>query len=185
MIRAFLARRREFRASVQREASDLVTFLSEYAYPEARHRMWEARARRDRSGNKLWSKVAVEIAGQHGHQSHGADPRTRLDRPTQLDPKRREISDRLVQIARGLGDLSAGQGDATTLHYVSVAARQLHRFAGRTPALVLAAEQMIGACRELLPEYTRGGIRRAIDPATLEEAKRLLHRLRMLALAAR
>ena len=177
MLRALLQRRRAFRARVQREAADLAIFLGEHAYAEARQRSREARGRGDREARRLWSKVAVEIARQTGHEI-GKQGGAKWDeaRP-RIDTRRREIADRLVEISRGIAALSAGRGDATTLHNIGVAARQVLDLAGATPALVLAADDVIAACEAIILAPTEAELSAGLYPSAVEEASRALQRL--------
>jgi hypothetical protein len=179
MLRGFLARRREFRARVEREATDLMLWMGDGAYGAARQRMWEARGRKDRDGERLWAKVAVNIARQTGHEI-GADRWP--EPPPRVHPNRREIADRLVDIARGIADLSHGRGDAATLHNIGVSARQILDFAGRMPALVLAADDVIAACEEIALASTKEALHGGVYPPAAEEAGRALQRFRALVL---
>jgi hypothetical protein len=67
MLRRFVAARRERQARIDRDATDLLTFLGDMAYGEARTRARTARANRDTAGDKHWSRVAVVIADRTGH----------------------------------------------------------------------------------------------------------------------
>ena len=64
MLYRWLSARRERLARIERDASDLQTFLGDHAYPEARTRAREARARQDWAGDRHWSRVAVRIADE-------------------------------------------------------------------------------------------------------------------------
>lgn len=68
MFRWLLTQRREFRARVEREASELLSSPDAHAYNEARWRMRAARSRGDRGDARLWAKVAVEVADRTGHE---------------------------------------------------------------------------------------------------------------------
>jgi hypothetical protein len=180
MLLRFLARRRDFRARVEREATDLMLWMGDGAYAAARQRMREARGRRDRDGERLWAKVAVHIARKTGHKI-GAD---RWPEPTRrVHPNRREIADRLVDIAHGIVDLSHGRNDAATLHNIGVSVRQILDFTGRMPALVLAADDVIAACEEIALESVQEALRAGVYPPAAEVAGRALQRFRGLVLA--
>ena len=89
---AFLAARRERRARIDKDASDLLTFLGDMAYPEARNRARECRAKRDGAGDRHWSKVAVEITRRTGHVIARSPPtatKQRRSSPPRLRPRRR------------------------------------------------------------------------------------------------
>lgn len=62
MIRRWLAKRREARERVQHDADELLTFLGDYAYREARHRARTCLVRSNIAGDRHWSRVASEIA---------------------------------------------------------------------------------------------------------------------------
>jgi hypothetical protein len=58
--------RRERRDAVAREAEQLVLFLCDMAYDEARTRARSCRSKQDWAGDRFWSYVAVEIANRTG-----------------------------------------------------------------------------------------------------------------------
>lgn len=182
MLTSFLLRRRERRERVAREANDLLTFLSDHAYYEARGRARAARDRGDHDGYRLWSRVAVEIARRTGHEIGKKGAAKWPDPPPRPDPKRREIADRLVEISRGIGVLSNGRADPTTLHNIGVAARQVLDFTGRTEALERAVDEVIAACAEVEIAPTEDSLARGVYPPAVEEAGRALQRLRALVL---
>jgi hypothetical protein len=62
MLLRFLVRRRELRERISREAGHLIAADRDVAYPNARERARACRNRGDHEGDRLWSKVAVEIA---------------------------------------------------------------------------------------------------------------------------
>lgn len=66
MIRAWLQRRCELRERIRKEATDLITFLGDHAYGEARGRARAARKVGSRRLYGYYSKVAVEIAARTG-----------------------------------------------------------------------------------------------------------------------
>ena len=197
MLRAFLQRRRDFRARIDREAGELRTWLGQHAYTEARSRMREARGRGDRPDERLWAKVAVEIArregieiGKQGAAKWPDDERiTRGEiappSPPKGYPNRREIADRLVEISRGIADLSAGRADATTLHNIGAEARQILDFTGRTPDLEQAVGELIAACEGVVIAPTVEDLARGVYPSAVEAASCALQRLKGLALAKR
>ncbi len=66
ILRRWLQRRREARARVERDATDLLTFLGHFGYPEGRSRARACRKKGDRTGGRHWGRVAVEIARRTG-----------------------------------------------------------------------------------------------------------------------
>lgn len=175
-------RRREFRARVESEAGDLMRWLGDGAYGEARNRAREARRRGDQGEYVLWCKVAVEIAGRIGYEIgvKGADRYP--PPPPRPDPKRREIADRLVEIGRGMTALSAGRAEPTTVHNIGVAARQILDFTGRSPALEAAVADVIAACEAVTLPPTREALHAGVYPPAVEAAGKALQRLRGLVL---
>ena len=182
MLRSFLRRRRERRERVAHEARTVLTFQGELAYWEARQRAREARGRSDQDGYAFWSKVAVEIADRTGHEIGKKGAAKWPEPPPRPDPKRREIADRLVEISRGIGALSNGRAQPTTLHNIGVAARQVLDFTGRTEALECAVEEVIAACAEVEIAPTEDVLAQGVYPPAVEAASRALQRLRGLAL---
>lgn len=182
MIREFLERRQQFRERVRKEAGDLQAFMGDFAYAEARNRARTARGKGDRSGDMLWTKVAAEIAHQIGLEVgvKGADRYP--PPPPRNDPKRREITERLVEIAQGLAALTAGRAESTTLHNIGVAARQILDFTGRTPELEQAVNEVVAACEHVTLPATREALHPGVNPPAVEEAWRELRRLSSLAL---
>jgi hypothetical protein len=67
LLRLFM-RRRARREQIRGEADSLIRAMGELAYPEARERARFCRERRDRAGDRLWSRVAVEIAARTGRE---------------------------------------------------------------------------------------------------------------------
>ena len=80
MLRRFLQARREARDRVQRDAKDLLTFMGEPAYFEARERARSARKKADRTEDRHWGRVAVEIARRTDHRI-GEKAADRYERP--------------------------------------------------------------------------------------------------------
>src|SRR3569833_4471142 len=67
-LRRWFSRWREARDRVQKDATDLTTWLGEgAAYTEARARARERRAKHDGSSARHWSRVAVVIARRTGY----------------------------------------------------------------------------------------------------------------------
>lgn len=151
-LRALLTNLRKRRTRGQGGASDLLTFLGEYAYYEARERARTCRSKRDRAGDRHWSRVAVEIAGREGRVI-GETVADRYEaeraRPAPPPSTRREAARALTDIAQSIADMARGRADATTLHNVGVWVRQAIAMGGRTPDVVLAGDRVIAACEDL------------------------------------
>ena len=151
-LRALLTNLRTRRKRVQGDASDLLTFLGEYAYYEARERARTCRSKRDRAGDRHWSRVAVEIAGREGRVI-GETVADRYEaeraRPAPPPSTRREAARALTEIAQSIADMARGRADATTLHNVGVWVRQAIAIGGSTPEVVLAGDAVIAACEDL------------------------------------
>lgn len=147
--------RRERRARCDQDAHDLVVFLGELAYPEARGRAREARGRGDRAADRHWSRVAVEIArrtdiaiGETVDDRYDAE-RRRTD--AEVVPRRvpSALAPALADIAAGVADLAHGRGDLTTVHNVGARVRHVIALGGSSPDLVLAGDAVIAACENL------------------------------------
>lgn len=156
----FLAARREARARIQRDAGDLILWLGEGAYAEARSRGRECRGRADQAGYRHWSGVAVEIArrtdypiGERVADRYAAERegRTRPARP--VAPKR-EIVDGLVDIATAIADLSHARADATRLHNARARVLIIVEMAGSSPELVEAGRALCRALDDLDADET-------------------------------
>jgi hypothetical protein len=61
-LKDVLARHRQRRRAIEREAEQLLTLVGEMAYEEARNRARASRRRDDRASVRFWSTVAVRIA---------------------------------------------------------------------------------------------------------------------------
>lgn len=150
-LRALLTNLRARRKRVQGDASDLLTFLGEYAYYEARERARTCRSKRDRAGDRHWSRVAVEIAGREGRvigETVADGYEAERARPA-LPSTRREAARALTDLAQNITDMARGRADATTLHNVGVWVRQAITIGGSTPEVVLAGDAVIAACEDL------------------------------------
>jgi hypothetical protein len=152
MLRRFLVARRERQARIDRDATDLLAFLGDMAYGEARTRARTARTNRDAAGDKHWSGVAVEIAKRTGYVI-GEKVTDRYEATRAVPPPRptlpRGAAGALADIAAGIADLTHGRGHATTLHNIGASVRQVIEAGGSTAALVLAGDAVIAACEDL------------------------------------
>lgn len=144
----------------------------------------EARGRNDREGERLWSRVAVEIASRTGHEIGKRGASAWQAPPPKVDPNRREIADRLVEISRGIAALSDGRADPTTLHNIGVAARQILDFTGRTPAIEEAVADVVAASEAVVIAPTEAELARGVYPPAVRGAEQALQRLKGLALVA-
>lgn len=151
-LRALLTNLRTRRMRVQGDASDLLTFLGGYAYYEARERARTCLSKRDRAGDRHWSRVTVEIAGRKGRVI-GETVADRYEaeraRPAPPPSTRRETARALTDIAQSIADIARGRADATTLHNVRVWVRQAIAIGGSASEVVLAGDAVIAACGNL------------------------------------
>lgn len=179
----FLAHRRERRARVEQDAADLLRFLGNHAYYEARTRARTCRGRRDRAGDRHWSRVAVEVARREGRvigEKVADRYEANRDRPWSR-PVHRDVARAMADIARGVADLARSRGDATTLHNVGAWVRQVMDLAGSTPEVILAGDAVIAACKDLAraaPECA-AALKTGIYPPPAETAGLELRRLRV------
>lgn len=130
MLRRWFQARRERNEKVLGDARDLLTFMGDGAYGEARNRAREHRAKRDGRGDRHWSRVAVEIADCTGHVigEKAVDRYAEAMRTAgteQALPNRRAIVAELVEIAEAVRDLSHGKSGPTSLHNAEAAVHRL------------------------------------------------------------
>lgn len=185
-IRRLLDAHRERRTHCERDARDLIVFLGELAYPEARGRAREARGKDDRAADRHWSRVAVEIAkrtdvaiGETVDDRYEAE-RRRVDAdvaPRRLHPGPESA---LADIAAGIADLAHGRADTTTVHNVGAHVRHVIELSCSSPELVLAGHAVIAACEDL--GKAGAECRAALDGGTYPEPA-LVAGLRLQALA--
>ena len=86
----FLLEWRPRREAIVRAAAELMTFLGDMAYDEARGRARTCRIRDDRRGDRHWSKVAVEIAKRTGREI-GVKVADRYERENRSAPRVRHV----------------------------------------------------------------------------------------------
>lgn len=189
-FRQWLQHRREVRARVQRDADDLLTFLGDAGYPEARDRARGCRAKHDRAGNRHWTRVAVEIAWRTGIEVG----ETVADRyagaavePPRPDNNRRLIASNLADLSAALADIARAREDETTLHNVAARVHQTVQVAGATPELQRAGQAVIQAFGAVLArqETVRASLEAGVFPPLIDVAATTLQRLRKLAFPAR
>lgn len=148
MLRRFLRYRRDVRERVEREAANLMLFLGEGAYDEARDRSRSARER-DVIQSNFWARVARSIASKTG-RTIGEKTADRFDRPPlKRTPAEREIHAGLVDIAAGIADLARGQGDTTSLHNLKARTLQIADLGTRRDEVAHAAAELCRAADEL------------------------------------
>lgn len=179
---SFLDRRRERRVRLDRDASDLVTFLGDLAYSEARERARSCRVKGDRAGNRNWSRVAVEIARRTRYEigETGADRYEQTARAEEDPlPYRREIADGLTEIAAGIADLERGRSNAMTLHNMGAAALRLSDLSGSVKARE-EARALCRACEDLAatPVENASALGQGVYAASVETAGQALQRFR-------
>ena len=179
---SFLGVRRERRARLDRDASDLLTFLGDLAYSEARERARSCRGKSDRAGDRHWSRVAVEIARRTQYEigETAADRYERTARAERaISPCRREIADGLAEIAAGIADLARGRGNAMTLHNINAAVLRPSAQSG-PPKARDAARTLCRACEDLAaaPVENASAISQGIYPVSAETAGHALQRFR-------
>ena len=147
----FLAYQRERRARVEQDTADLLTFLGDHAYYEARTRARTCRGKRDRAGDRHWSRVAVEVAKREGRVigEKVADRYEANRDPPSPRPAHRDVARAFADIAEGIADLARGRADAMTLHNLGAWVRQVIDLAGSTPQVIVAGDAVIAACEDL------------------------------------
>ena len=182
MLHRLLQPCEEARDRVLKDAGDLLTFMGDPAYYEARERARSARAKGDTADDRHWGRVAVEIARRTGHRI-GEKVVDRYEQSRAADQKpfpRRELIDALVEIAQGIADLSHGRGHATTLHNLCARVRLTADLAGSRPGVDEAAAQLLSALVELASaaEENEAALARATYPPRADRAGTALQRFR-------
>ena len=192
MLRRWLQARHDAREQVRRDARDLLTFMGDAAYAEARNRAREHRAKRDRRGDRHWSRVAVEIARSIGHVigEKTADRYAEVAESAAAErppPNRRAIVAELIEIAEAVRDLSRGTSDPTSLHNAEAAVHRLIAFARSSPDAEAAGRDLRAALADLGSASTVSAIPLAsgVYPPQAERAGKALERLREIVLPAR
>ena len=179
---------REERRRVRKDAGALLTFIGEGAYPEARTRAREHRAKGDRRADRHWSRVAVEIARRTGHVigESTADRFLATAAAERPEPKRTAIAHEFVEISEAIGHLARGSAAGpSVLHNAEAAVHRLVALvrsrdaedAGRE--LRLALRELASACPD-----NAASIKAGMYPPSAEKAALALQRLRRVALPA-
>ncbi len=181
---------REARERVERDARDLLTWMGDPAYYEARERARACRAKGDRAGDRHWGKVAVEIARRTGHVIGEAAARyvedAEIAEAEQPVPNRRAIIAELIEIAEAIRDLSHGERGPTSLHNVDAAVYRLVGFA-QAPLAEVAGRELRTALADLARARSESvsSLEAGIYPPQAERAGKALQRLREIVLPAR
>ncbi|CAA9360675.1 MAG: hypothetical protein AVDCRST_MAG90-2996 [uncultured Microvirga sp.] len=176
----FLQQRRERRRAVDREAGQLLTFLGDMAYDEARSRARACRGKDDRDGAGFWSKVAVEIANRTDREI-GVKVVDRLDRDRD-EPRvprptaERQIADYAVEIGRSLARMAKGEHGATELHNLGAAVRNATGLVPSDWEVDTAADALLVAAARLFEERAAAHecLRQGVYPPALQTAAQAL-----------
>jgi len=157
---AWLQRRREAHTRVQRDATDLLTFLGDLGYPEARDRARRCREKKDRAGERHWGRVALEIADKTdilvGETVPDRYEAARAE-PPRVDSKRRLIATHLTDLSATLSAIARGRANAATLHNVEVHVRRIVGLGGATPAMEKKGRAVTEALRRCSKRSNRCG----------------------------
>jgi len=188
MLRRWLQARHDRREHVSRDARDLLTFLGDGAYGEARTRAREHRAKGDSKGDRHWGKVAVEIARSTGYVigEKVADCYAQTPGTETNQFYRRAVIAELVEISEAIRDMSRGVSDATTLHNAEAAVHRLVGF-GKSPSAVAVGRELRAALSDLASARTESArsLAQGEYPPAADSAGKVLARLRDIVLPAR
>ena len=116
----FLVEWRSRREAIARGAAELMTFLGDMAYDEARTRARTCRHRDDQRGDRHWSKVAVEIAKRTGREIgvKAADRYERDSRPATRVRHIHEVATRTNAILLVVAEIAGGKGTEVSLQNI-------------------------------------------------------------------
>lgn len=185
MLRRWLQARRERHEHVLRDARDLLTFMGDGAYGEARTRAREHRAKGDGNGDRHWGRVAVEIARATGYVigQRAADRYAQTAEAERRQPNGRAIIGELVEISEAIRDLSKGVSNATALHNAEAAVHRLVGL-GKSPQAEDAGRDLRAALAGLSMAQAESvtSLRAGIYPPHAEKAGEALQRLREIVL---
>ena len=188
MLRRWLQARHHRHERLLRDAHDLLTFMGDGAYAEARTRAREHRAKGDGKGDRHWGRVAVEIARSTGYVigEKTAHRYAETVPAGQRNPNRRAIISELIEISEAIRDLSLGKADATALHNAEAAVHRLVALERSSEAEV-AGRELRQALIDLATAEAESevALRDGIYPPDAEAAGKALERLRWIALPAR
>jgi hypothetical protein len=183
-LTSHLQSRRERREAIAREAEQLILFLDDMAYDEARTRARSCRTKQDWAGDRFWSQVAVEIARRTGRVigAKAAD-RYEADRLAPRVPAP-TLEHRLLEftgdINRSLAHIAKGEHSPTELHNIGAAVRNAAELVPANPDVKLAGATLLKAAAELLkhPAEISERIREGTYPPELEAAANALEAYR-------
>lgn len=184
LLRLLLRWRSARNAAVEREAVQLMTFLGEGAYIEARTRARACRTKGDREGDRLWSQVAVTIAKRTGYQIglKAADRYERDESPRERERARRlhEVATRTTAILSALPDIVRARDVETALHNVSAHVRNSLDLAPEDTRVAAAGAEVRRAAERMAADAQRSAdlIKEGRYPPTLEAAGHAVERLR-------
>lgn len=180
-----LSCRRSAGEAIEREATQLIMFLGDMAYDEARSRARACRDKGDRSGARLWSQVAVTIAKRTGYEI-GLKAADRYERDRRLEGSARarrtpDIAANTSPILSTLAAIARGRNVETGLHNVSACVRNAVGLAKQNAAVSAAAEEVCRAAARLAAGENEAAnqIESGIYPPALEDAAKAVERLRV------
>lgn len=153
----FLLEWRSRREAIARGASELMTFLGDMAYDEARGRARACRHRDDRRGDRHWSKVAVEIAKRTGREI-GVKAADRYERDSRSTPQVRhvhEVATRTNAILAILADIAGGKGTEVSLQNVCAHVRNAVEFARKDAEVARTGHEVCRFAAQLAAETPR------------------------------
>lgn len=170
----FLGECRSRREAIARGAKELMTFLGEMAYDEARTRARACRHRDDRRGDRHWSKVAVEITRRTGREI-GVKAADRYEQDSRSASRVRnvhEVATRTNVILLVLADIARGNSTAVSLQNVSAHVRNAVEFAKNDPEVARAGDEVRRLAVQLAAEVPRsaGLIQQGAYPLDLHNA---------------
>lgn len=180
----FLARWRERRERVEREAANLLMFLGDIAYDEARGRARTCRSKRDGEGNRFWSRVAVAIAKRAGREigvkaaDRYEEEATREGRAEAL--RRREIAEHTRAILAALAEIARVRNTETELHNIGAHVRNAEALVSNNAAITSAGTEVVRTAAQLAAAAERSGslVRQGVYPPELDAAGRAVERWR-------
>lgn len=178
----FLLEWRSRREAIARGAAELMTFLGDMAYDEARTRARACRRRDDRRGDRHWSKVAVEIAKRTGREI-GVKVADRYERDSRLAPQVRhvhEVATRTNAILAIIADLARDQSSKVSLQNVRAHVRNAVEFAKNDAEVMWSGDEVCRLAAQLALEAPGSAelIRRGTYPPALHDATCAVERFR-------
>lgn len=186
----FFDRWREQRETTDREATMLITFLGDMAYTEARHRARVSRQLADQSGYRLWSKVAVTVAGRTGYEI-GLKAADRYEEDASSEGRaqarhRHEVAVSTRAILAALAAIARGTNVKVELHNVSAHVRNAEALVAVDAAVLAEGVDVFRTAAELADAADRSGklIRKGLYPPELEAAGQAVERWRLALLKA-